>query len=141
MFNLLNISAGDHVKFNFPMAWSTATLAWGLLEFTGGYQSTGEYNNMLDSLRWPLNYFIKCHVSPNNLYGQVRSSLLIAIVGYIDGQLLLPNKSSLCRGKIITNILTSITHQSNLIKTPMKRLRHHRNSGQVRSVLTISMKN
>ena len=25
--------AGDHVKFTFPMAWSTAVLAWGLLEY------------------------------------------------------------------------------------------------------------
>lgn len=63
--------AGDHVKFNFPMAWSVTTLAWGGIEFKSAYQSAGEFNNLLDSLRWPLNYFIKCHTSPNVFYGQV----------------------------------------------------------------------
>lgn len=63
--------AGDRVKFNFPMAWSVTTLAWGILEFTQAYQTAGEYNNALDSIRWPLDYFIKCHTQTNFLYGQV----------------------------------------------------------------------
>ncbi|XP_064646839.1 endoglucanase E-4-like [Lineus longissimus] len=63
--------AGDTVKFNFPMAWSTTTLIWGLLQYRDAYKSSGQYNWMLKSVRWPLEYFVKCHVSDNELYGQV----------------------------------------------------------------------
>lgn len=31
----------------------------------------GEWKNALSALRWATEYFIKCHVSPNELYGQV----------------------------------------------------------------------
>nr|ACE75511.1 beta-1,4-endoglucanase [Eisenia andrei] len=63
--------AGDHVKFGFPMAISTTTLAWGILEFREAYEAAGQYNWALDSIRWPLEYFIKAHVSDNEFYGQV----------------------------------------------------------------------
>ena len=53
------------------MAASVTNLAWGLLEFQEGYEKAGELQNMLDSIKWPLDYFMKCHVSPNELYGQV----------------------------------------------------------------------
>jgi hypothetical protein len=46
-------------------------LAWGILEFRAGYEAAGQYNFALDSIRWPLDYFIKCHVSDNEFYGQV----------------------------------------------------------------------
>lgn len=59
------------MKFGLPMAQSVSTLAWGLLEFQEAYEATGEYGNMLNSIRFPLEYFIKCHVSENELYGQV----------------------------------------------------------------------
>nr|BAH22180.1 beta-1,4-endoglucanase [Metaphire hilgendorfi] len=63
--------AGDHVKFGFPMAFSTTTLAWGILEFRAAYEAAGQYSYALDSIRWPLDYFIKAHVSDNEFYGQV----------------------------------------------------------------------
>ena len=53
------------------MAWSVTTLAWGLIEFKDGYLAAGELGAMYDSIKWPLDYFIKCHMSPNVLYGQV----------------------------------------------------------------------
>ena len=31
--NVLHVIAADHLKLNFPMAWSAATLAWGFIEF------------------------------------------------------------------------------------------------------------
>lgn len=31
----------------------------------------GEWNHALDALKWATDYFIKCHISPNELYGQV----------------------------------------------------------------------
>ena len=53
------------------MAWSTTVLAWGLLEFEEGYKVSGQLSHMRDSIKWPLDYFIKCHVESNTLYGQV----------------------------------------------------------------------
>ncbi len=69
-------AAGDCVKFNFPMAQSTSTLIWGLLEYKDAYVAAGEYDNMLDSIKWPLDYFIKCHVEDNVVYGQVTSNMV-----------------------------------------------------------------
>ena len=63
--------AGDHVKFGFPMAFSTTLLTWGLLEYRDAYLNSGELENMLDSIKWPLDYFIKAHVKPDVFYGQV----------------------------------------------------------------------
>jgi hypothetical protein len=63
--------AGDHVKFGLPMAASTTVLAWGAIEYEDAYQKSGQYNYMLDNLRWVNDYFIKAHPSPNVLWGQV----------------------------------------------------------------------
>nr|BAF62178.1 cellulase [Mesocentrotus nudus] len=63
--------AGDHVKFGLPMAASATLLAWGIIEFEAAYKACGEYNNALDEIRWATDYFIKCHVSDNELYVQV----------------------------------------------------------------------
>ncbi|CAH1790308.1 unnamed protein product [Owenia fusiformis] len=64
--------AGDMVKFGFPMAYTTTALAWGILEFEAGYKAAGEYDNALDSIKWPLDYFIKCHSKPGEeFYGQL----------------------------------------------------------------------
>ncbi|PVD35339.1 hypothetical protein C0Q70_02299 [Pomacea canaliculata] len=68
--------AGDNVKFNFPMAFSTTMLCWSLLEFKDAYEKAGQLDYMYDSIRWPLEYFIKCHTGPNELYVQVGSGEL-----------------------------------------------------------------
>ena len=34
--------AGDHVKFNLPMAYSASMLAWGLYQYPDGLEKTGE---------------------------------------------------------------------------------------------------
>lgn len=65
------LTAGDHVKFGFPMAWSTTTTAWGIWAFREAFVESGQIDYALDSIKWPLDYFIKCHVSDNELYGQV----------------------------------------------------------------------
>ena len=53
------------------MAWSVTTLAWGVIEFRDAYVDAGEYENVLDSLKWVTDYFIKAHPSKYVLYGQV----------------------------------------------------------------------
>ncbi|MCG8347424.1 MAG: glycoside hydrolase family 9 protein, partial [Chloroflexales bacterium] len=63
--------AGDHVKFGFPMAASTTLLAWGAVEYPSAYQRSGQLPHLLNNLRFVNDYFIKAHVAPNELYGQV----------------------------------------------------------------------
>ncbi|XP_061163624.1 endoglucanase 4-like [Saccostrea echinata] len=63
--------AGDHVKFGFPMAASTTLLAWGLLEYKDAYEKSGQLEYMYDCIRWPLEWMLKCHTGPNELYVQV----------------------------------------------------------------------
>ncbi|XP_050412028.2 endoglucanase E-4 [Patella vulgata] len=63
--------AGDNVKFNFPMAWSTTVLTWGLIQWKDAYQKSGQLDYMYDSIRWPMDYLMKCHSKTNELYVQV----------------------------------------------------------------------
>lgn len=59
------------MKFGFPMAWATTVLAWGMLEFREAYEAADEWENALDCIKWTTDYFVKAHVSPNELYFQV----------------------------------------------------------------------
>lgn len=63
--------AGDQMKYGFPMAFSTVVLTWGLLRYQSVYVAAGQYNYALDGIKWPLDYFIKCHTSKYEFYGQV----------------------------------------------------------------------
>lgn len=63
--------AGDHVKFNFPMAWTVTVLSWGALEYPEGYTKNGQMEYLLDNIRWATDYLISCHPSPNVYYYQV----------------------------------------------------------------------
>jgi len=63
--------AGDHVKFNFPMASTATLLAFSVVEFKEAYQSAGEYENAIWGIRWATDYFMRCHPWGELLYGQV----------------------------------------------------------------------
>jgi endoglucanase len=63
--------AGDHVKFNLPMAYSLAMLAWSLYEYPHAYEKTGQLPMLLDNMRWAADYLMKCHPSPDVYYYQV----------------------------------------------------------------------
>jgi len=63
--------AGDYVKFNLPAAQALTTLAWGGISYEAGYKCAGEFENLLDAVKWGTDYFIKCHVSDNEYYAQV----------------------------------------------------------------------
>ena len=47
------------------------TLAWGGVAYKAGYQSAGEWENLLAAVKWGTDYFIKCHTSDTEFYGQV----------------------------------------------------------------------
>ncbi len=63
--------AGDHIKFNFPMAGSVTALAWGGIEYRQLYESTGQMKYLKANLKWATDYFIRCHTAPNELWAQV----------------------------------------------------------------------
>lgn len=63
--------AGDHVKFNLPMSYTCAMLAWSVIEDRESYTESGQLEYILDNIRWGNDYFIKCHPEANVYYYQV----------------------------------------------------------------------
>jgi endoglucanase len=63
--------AGDHVKFNFPMAFSVTMLCWGVVENRDAYEKSGQLTAILNTIRFTTEYLIKCHTAANEFYGQV----------------------------------------------------------------------
>ena len=53
--------AGDNVKFNFPAAAALTLLAWSGVDYADGYKKAGQWDYLLDAVRWGADYFIKCH--------------------------------------------------------------------------------
>mgnify|MGYP004444709445 CR=1 FL=1 len=68
--------AGDNCKFNFPGAASMTLLAWSGIEFKKGYKSAGQYEILLDTVKWGTDYFIKCHPKKDVLYVGVGDGLI-----------------------------------------------------------------
>lgn len=68
--------AGDHVKFNLPMAYTTAMLAWSVYEDRAAYEKSGQLKYIMDEIKWASDYFIKCHTAPNEYYYQVGDGVL-----------------------------------------------------------------
>ncbi|XP_059631022.1 endoglucanase 3-like [Cornus florida] len=59
--------AGDNVKFNFPMAYSTTMLSWATLEH--GKKMGPELPNARAAIRWATDYLLKCATAtPGRLY-------------------------------------------------------------------------
>lgn len=52
--------AGDHVKFNLPMAYSASMLAWGLYQYPDGLEKCGEMKNYVNNLEFVLDYLAAC---------------------------------------------------------------------------------
>ena len=63
--------AGDNVKFNFPGASALTLIAWSGIDFAQGYKKAGQWDNLLDAVKWGADYFIKCHSGKDELYVQV----------------------------------------------------------------------
>lgn len=61
--------AGDNVKFNFPMAFSTTMLAWSVIEF--GKDMGLELKHALEAVRWSTDYFLKSTDIPGVVFALV----------------------------------------------------------------------
>ncbi|KAL1324809.1 hypothetical protein HN51_034953 [Arachis hypogaea] len=61
--------AGDNVKFNFPMAFSTSMLAWSVIQF--GSSMGAERKHALEAIRWGTEYLMKATSVPGYVVVQV----------------------------------------------------------------------
>ncbi|XP_028797241.1 endoglucanase 4-like [Neltuma alba] len=62
--------AGDNVKFNFPMAFSTTMLAWSVIEF-GEFMGVSDLKYALDAIRWGTDYLMKATSVPGIVFAVV----------------------------------------------------------------------
>ena len=69
------ISAGDYVKFGFPMASAMTVLSWGGVVFRSGYEKAGQAEHLHQAVKWGTDYLIKAHVSDYELYAQVSMTI------------------------------------------------------------------
>jgi len=60
--------AGDHVKFNLPMSYSAAMLAWGLYEYGDGVEACGQTDIYVNNLKWVLDYLAACDLGDSVIY-------------------------------------------------------------------------
>lgn len=60
--------AGDHVKFNLPMAYSASMLAWGLYQYPDGIEACGEMTNYVNNLEFVLDYLAACDLGDEIVY-------------------------------------------------------------------------
>ncbi|PSN31180.1 hypothetical protein C0J52_21511, partial [Blattella germanica] len=68
---LSSITAGDFVKFGFPMAFTITTLAWGAIDYANGYNKANAMAEVRKAIKWGTDYFMKAHVHSTTFYGQV----------------------------------------------------------------------
>jgi hypothetical protein len=60
--------AGDHVKFNLPMAYSASMIAWGLYQYPEGVEACGEMTNYVNNLSFALDYLSACDLGDEVVY-------------------------------------------------------------------------
>lgn len=67
--------AGDNIKFNFPMASSVTTLAWGGIEYYDAYKKSGQLIHLSQNIKWVTDYLLNSFANDTPgeyvLYGQV----------------------------------------------------------------------
>ena len=57
--------AGDHVKFNLPMAYSATMLEWGMIEAKNSYLKANAYDFAKKQIRYVLDYFMNAYNEKN----------------------------------------------------------------------------
>ena len=60
--------AGDHVKFNLPMAYSASVLAWGMYQYPDGLEKTGLAKTYQNNLEFVLDYLADCDKGTEVVY-------------------------------------------------------------------------
>jgi endoglucanase len=60
--------AGDHVKFNLPMAYTASMLGWALYEYGEGIEKAGQKQHMENNLKFILDYLVECDLGDKVVY-------------------------------------------------------------------------
>ena len=60
--------AGDHVKFNLPMAYSASMLAWGIYQYPKGVEDAGLMDTYVNNLVFALDYIAACDLGDEVIY-------------------------------------------------------------------------
>jgi len=60
--------AGDHVKFNLPMAYSASMLAWGLYQYPDGLKDSGLMDTYVNNLEFVMDYLADCDLGDEVVY-------------------------------------------------------------------------
>ncbi len=60
--------AGDHVKFNLPMAYSASMLSWGIYQYPDGVEASGEMETYVNNLEFVLDYLAECDLGDEVIY-------------------------------------------------------------------------
>ncbi len=53
------VTAGDYVKFGFPLASAMTMMAWGMIDFKQGYVKAGQWEYAKGALKWGMDFMIK----------------------------------------------------------------------------------
>ena len=64
------MDAGDFIKYNLPMSAATTMLALGGMYYKEHYLKAQLFDKLLYTIKSPLNYFMKCYINENLIYGQ-----------------------------------------------------------------------
>lgn len=60
-------AGGSNLKILMPSAFTVTRLAWAAIEFPEGFKTAGQYEEVLDAVRWGADFLIKSHPSPNKI--------------------------------------------------------------------------
>lgn len=63
--------AGDNWKTNFTIAYTMCMLGWSAIEYKSTYIKHGLWTDILDAIKWGVDFIVKCHPEPNKLVGQI----------------------------------------------------------------------
>ncbi|XP_041360965.1 uncharacterized protein LOC121377139 [Gigantopelta aegis] len=60
--------AGGTIKFTLPMSATVTRLTWSLITWPDAYEAAGQLDYMFDSIRWPLDYFLRCWIPDSQVF-------------------------------------------------------------------------
>lgn len=65
------MDAGDSPTFVLPISSAMTTMAWSGIEFEDGYRSSGQMDDLLNTLKWHADWCIAAHPEPEVFCGQI----------------------------------------------------------------------